>query len=366
MEFHSHRLHRWDDARERRLAAFRREFGLRIQQIAMDLRMEQPSISTALLFFQRFYTLREPSELDAWRILPPCLFLAAKVCEDGKKLREIINCCEHFRTDGKGKTLQMEEYWKSRDEALHLEQMVIRTLSFDLDMTKAYTLLLNLAVMLGRIDGSSGLSTTGSHSLIPSLAWTLINDLFCSSLFVHYPPDLVCLAAVIVTKRLAQTEEFGRVLATRSEDRPCEGLAIDDQHIWEAIRLLAQNGVDVTRRTSIAQEGKQGPSARAMGGTEGAGSSPKRRRVEGRKVGEGQDRGEGDAPAAAAGADEMAVDAVGQRREEEISEPIATLRELCGRVIEFYLDAYGSGDSAAGAGEGETQTGCTVRQEKMA
>jgi len=68
-----------------------------LQETGMKLSLPQLTIATAIVFFHRFYATRKFSEFDRHIIATTCLFLAGKVEETPKKLRDIIVVTEQYR-----------------------------------------------------------------------------------------------------------------------------------------------------------------------------------------------------------------------------------------------------------------------------
>jgi len=175
---------------------FRRRFGGLIWAVGLDLRMSPVTIATAALYFQRFFLVEKRGDFDAMRIAIACAWLASKVREEAYSLRDIVNA--FAVVDGRAeesKALQMEAYWALRDEVVLHEQAVLRAMAFDVEPTPAYTFLLEFAWLMNFRRGGGGLT---------ALAWTLLNDSFCSDICVARPPERVALACLLLSVELGR------------------------------------------------------------------------------------------------------------------------------------------------------------------
>eukprot|EP00747_Dinoflagellata_sp_TGD_P166919 gnl/TRDRNA2_/TRDRNA2_190477_c0_seq1.p1 gnl/TRDRNA2_/TRDRNA2_190477_c0~~gnl/TRDRNA2_/TRDRNA2_190477_c0_seq1.p1 ORF type:complete len:322 (+),score=52.23 gnl/TRDRNA2_/TRDRNA2_190477_c0_seq1:53-967(+) len=175
---------------------FRRRFGGLIQRAGLDLRMDVVSSATAALYFQRFFLVEKQEDFDPSRIAAACVWLASKVREDSRRLRDIINSFAALegRSDVQ-QALEMEAYWAIRDDLVLHEQALLRALSFDVEPTPAYSFLLELAWLL-----NCGPATQG----VVALAWTLLNDAFCSDICAVSPPERVALACLLLAVELGR------------------------------------------------------------------------------------------------------------------------------------------------------------------
>jgi len=150
-----------------------------------DLQLDVVITASAALYFQRFFLAERQGTFDAGRVAMACVWLATKVCEEACRLRDIVNAFLALAGQAEeGRVLQMEAYWALRDDVVLLEQAVLRAMAFDAEATMAYSHLAEIAWLLG-----CGQSETSG--LVP-LAWSLLNDAFCSE---------VCAAWTMAEKR---------------------------------------------------------------------------------------------------------------------------------------------------------------------
>lgn len=189
-------------------AEFQWQHGMLIQRVGIDLRLGPVAIATGSLFFHRFFINHSPKAFEPKKVAMACLWLATKVVEDPRRLRDVMN--SFLFLEGKSGTAEemvMEDYWKHRDELVAYEQCVLRGLQFDLDPASAYTFLLEYAWLLQCRPGDSG---------VLALAWALLNNAYCSRLCCKEEPQRLGFACLLLAARIgcrypAMSEEANEV-----------------------------------------------------------------------------------------------------------------------------------------------------------
>mmetsp|Transcript_39304 Transcript_39304/g.103644 ORF Transcript_39304/g.103644 Transcript_39304/m.103644 type:complete len:354 (+) Transcript_39304:510-1571(+) len=130
--------------------------------------------------------VQSPFVLAAATALPPqvattCLFLASKVEETPKKLRDVI--VETYKVQHS--TVQPpegdQELWRLKEQVLICERELLRVLGFDLSIEHAYR------PLLGYVKSISGPRD------LAQIAWNFINDSLRTTVCLQYAPR--CLAA---------------------------------------------------------------------------------------------------------------------------------------------------------------------------
>eukprot|EP00927_Polykrikos_kofoidii_P078408 TRINITY_DN75235_c0_g1_i1.p1 TRINITY_DN75235_c0_g1~~TRINITY_DN75235_c0_g1_i1.p1 ORF type:complete len:304 (+),score=66.06 TRINITY_DN75235_c0_g1_i1:77-913(+) len=204
---------------------FRRKFGGLIWRAGIDLRMHTVTIATGALYFQRFFLAEGRDHFNATHVATSCLWLASKVSEDVRRLRDIANVFAALSgREEKMTELQMEEYWALRDEVVSHEQAVLRAMAFDAEPTPAYSFMTEFAWLLNCETGDRG---------VASLALTLLNDAFCTEVCALWPASRVALACVLLAVELGRRSsdkklqvEAGRVAG--NVDRLCREPELED------------------------------------------------------------------------------------------------------------------------------------------
>lgn len=146
-----------------------------ITQVGVMLKLPQTTLSTASVFFNRFlmrYSLqtksKEERKLHHYQVAAVALFLATKVEEHCRKVRElVIACC---RVAQKNPNLVVDEntkdYWKWRDTILHHEDLLLEVLCFDLTVESPYNNLFTVLQYYG----------VEKQKKLRDAAWAFIND----------------------------------------------------------------------------------------------------------------------------------------------------------------------------------------------
>ena len=110
-----------------------------ITQVGIMLKLPQLTLATASVYLHRLFmrqkmqTEKSPG-LHHYSAAATALFLATKVEENCRKMRELVVAC--CRVAQKQPNLvvdeQNKEYWKWRDTILHNEDVLLEALCFDL------------------------------------------------------------------------------------------------------------------------------------------------------------------------------------------------------------------------------------------
>ena len=99
----------------------------------------QLSIATAIVFYHRFYSRKSYDSYDRFRIATTCLFLAGKVEETPKKIKDVV--IEAYKAQHQkptGPEPESKEFWALKEEILVCERILLQTLDFDLTVEHAY------------------------------------------------------------------------------------------------------------------------------------------------------------------------------------------------------------------------------------
>ena len=110
-------------------------------------------------------------------LVSACTFLAAKTCEEARRIRDVINAvylatCEAPLGDS-------HRYWALKEATLHMEQRVLRVLAFDTRTPHTQRLLLDALRHVG-----------ASHQL-SEVAVGLLNDSAANAACMAHPSSLI-------------------------------------------------------------------------------------------------------------------------------------------------------------------------------
>eukprot|EP00743_Colponemidia_sp_Colp-15_P013084 GILK01015077.1.p1 GENE.GILK01015077.1~~GILK01015077.1.p1 ORF type:complete len:221 (+),score=24.59 GILK01015077.1:32-664(+) len=159
-----------------------------IHQTGFRLRLPQLCISTAIAISHRFFAERSTTKFDPFVLGCAALFLAGKVCECPRRLRDIINTAHHVVHNNTTVEIpKMEEYWSQRDLVVQYEQLLLRTLAYDVNPEYTYQYLLIYLKMLG-----------GSQE-IAQVPWNMLNDSYRTTLCLEHSASAIAVGVLYVS-----------------------------------------------------------------------------------------------------------------------------------------------------------------------
>ncbi|XP_063931467.1 cyclin-K-like isoform X2 [Zophobas morio] len=180
------KAHNYTDKQIERLRAEGVSF---VQDIGRYMKMPQLAIATAIVFFQRFYLYQSFQDFPVQDVGSCCLFLAGKVEDSPKKLKDIIIKSTSFSSGVELKETD-DEYFRKREILLRNERILLQTISFDLTVEHPYRYLLSYVKALS---GDRYLAQT---------AWNYVNDSLRTTLCLQRPPQVIsCAAIALAAKR---------------------------------------------------------------------------------------------------------------------------------------------------------------------
>ena len=107
-------------------------------------RRPQLTIATAIVFYHRFYLNNSYEQYDRFVIANTCLFLAGKVEETPKKLKDVViesYKAQHQKQDEPHVVVPSEsskEFWEIKEHVLVSERILLQSLGFDLSVEHPY------------------------------------------------------------------------------------------------------------------------------------------------------------------------------------------------------------------------------------
>ncbi|KAI9778907.1 MAG: hypothetical protein M1835_004819 [Candelina submexicana] len=174
-----------------------------ITQVGIQLKLPQLTLATAGIFLQRFFmrhTMVDKPDRPAlhyYTVAATATFLATKVEENCRKMREIIIAC--CRVAQKNPNLIMDEhtreYWKWRDAILHNEDVLLEAICFDLSLQPPYKILFEYLVYLGE----------ANNKKLRNAAWAFINDSNLTMLCLLFNSRTIAAAALYCAAKHCDT-----------------------------------------------------------------------------------------------------------------------------------------------------------------
>ncbi|KAL4810409.1 cyclin-like protein [Aspergillus unguis] len=183
-----------------------------ITQVGIMLKLPQPTLATAAVYLHRFfmrYVIADKPErpgIHAYPIAATALFLATKVEENVRRMREIVVAV--CRVAQKQPSLivdeQSKEFWKWRDTILHHEDILLEALCFDLQLEQPYRILYDFICFFGVNDNKH----------IRNSSWAFLNDSMFTVLCLQFPARVIAAAAFYAAANHCdiafKDDEFGR------------------------------------------------------------------------------------------------------------------------------------------------------------
>lgn len=202
-----------------------------ITQVGILLKLPQLTLATASVYLHRFFmrhAMQQPNKpgLHHYSVAATALFLATKVEENCRKMRELIVAC--CRVAQKQPNLvvddQSKEYWKWRDTILHNEDLLLEALCFDLQLEQPYRNLYDYLQEFGVQDNRA----------LRDTSWAFLNDSHITTMCLLHSPRTMAGAALYVGVRLA-----GIALPDDEQGRPWwDHLGLDIFEIQRACNLM--------------------------------------------------------------------------------------------------------------------------------
>mmetsp|Transcript_5365 Transcript_5365/g.7100 ORF Transcript_5365/g.7100 Transcript_5365/m.7100 type:complete len:264 (-) Transcript_5365:258-1049(-) len=156
-----------------------------IGKIADRLKLRLISKSTALVFFHRFFARQSFASHDRWVVAMTCVFLASKVEEDIRKLKEVIVAGHKVKT-GKELDDKSDMYKRLVDKVLVCERILLHTLSFDVSVEHPHN------------DSLRYVKEVGGGSDLKQTAWNFLNDSLNTKLCLCYTAQQIAAAGVML------------------------------------------------------------------------------------------------------------------------------------------------------------------------
>lgn len=246
-------------------ARYRREGARFLMECGMQMGLRHETMATGVVFYHRFYMFHSFNEFPRYVTATCCLFLAGKVEETPKKCKDIVKAARAW-LESKNLKAHAEHFSDEsiKDIMVH-ERILLQTIKFDLQVDHPYGYLLKYAKTL-----------KGNQEQINSMvqmAWTFINDSFCTTLCLQWEPEIIAIALMYLTSKLSKLEvtDWTSKSETKSLnwwDQFVEGLRIDIledicHQILDlyATQQAAKNGGSAANNTSSTTPTKSASSA---------------------------------------------------------------------------------------------------------
>ncbi|KAG8968614.1 hypothetical protein FRC03_006735 [Tulasnella sp. 419] len=197
-------------------------------RIGAHLMLKVSVLATAATYFHRFYMRHSIKQFDRIYLAAACLFLACKVEESTRKLKDVAAYCWRKTNEPAIKENEALDFWQER--ILSNEEILLEALCFDLIVDHPHQHLAE-AVGGGSRKQQTTFTWTGPLSDIPKatceLAWSITNDSLRTPLVLFHQPRIIAcgcyLLAFLLNAALEGTSPHIAENITADESNPSKG-----------------------------------------------------------------------------------------------------------------------------------------------
>ncbi|KAK9454817.1 cyclin-like protein [Dipodascopsis uninucleata] len=174
-----------------------------LMHVGMHLRLPQPTLYVASTLFHRFYMRFSLKRHHHYDIGATCIFLASKIEENIRKLRDIVIAC--CRVAQKNEKLVIDEnnkeFWRWRDIILFNEELLLEAICFDLSIETPYSIMMYYTRKL--------LKTDDERSALSKSSWAFLNDSVRTTICLIYPAKVIAAASMYFASKICHIEISG-------------------------------------------------------------------------------------------------------------------------------------------------------------
>ncbi|XP_027346007.1 cyclin-T1-3-like isoform X2 [Abrus precatorius] len=198
-----------------------------LQDLGMRLKVPQVTIATAIIFCHRFFLRQSHAKNDRRTIATVCMFLAGKVEETPRPLKDVILVSYdiiHKKDPAAAQRIKQKEVYEQQKELILLgERVVLATLGFDLNVQHPYKPLVE-AIKKFNV----------AKNALAQVAWNFVNDGLRTSLCLQFKPHHIAagaifLAAKFLKVKLPSDEVSNQMLELYEQNRipPSQGSEVE-------------------------------------------------------------------------------------------------------------------------------------------
>ncbi|CAI9098524.1 OLC1v1035189C1 [Oldenlandia corymbosa var. corymbosa] len=171
-----------------------------LRDLGVKLKVPQLTISTAIIFCHRFFLRQSHSKHDRMIIATACIFLAGKVEESPRPLKDVILVSYeiiHKKDPQAVKRIKQDEkvYEAQKRIILLAEFSVLGTLGFDLNVLNPYKPLVQ-AMKKFKV----------GHNSFVQVAWNFVNDGLHTSLCLQFKPQHIAAGAIFLAAKFLKVK----------------------------------------------------------------------------------------------------------------------------------------------------------------
>ncbi|KAI9266639.1 cyclin-like protein [Phascolomyces articulosus] len=174
-------------AEERKLRIYGCTF---IQAIGCRLELPQLAISTAMVYFHRFFARESFNSHKYEQIAATCVYLACKVEESSRKAIDVAKACSQYRLSRSNHSEDNAKHHVWCEAIIWNEHLLLEVLCFDFTVEHPYQALFHYA------------EEARTQENVLQAAWAFANDSLRLTLCLHYEPHLIAAACLVLGYQL--------------------------------------------------------------------------------------------------------------------------------------------------------------------
>ncbi|XP_062505222.1 cyclin-L2-like isoform X2 [Corticium candelabrum] len=213
-----------------------------IQAAGVLLRLPQVAMATAQVIFQRFYFSKSFVNHDFEHVSMASLFLAAKIEEAPRRIRDIINIFHFLKQKANGKATQPMDYmgtlyFSSKNSVIKAERRILKELGFCVHVKHPHKIIITYLQIIEHENNQE----------LAQESWNFMNDSLKTDVFVRFTPETIACACIFLAGR--QLQEISCTILEHYE-RPQRELSKLVEAVTEAKKQLEakKTGVIVSSR----------------------------------------------------------------------------------------------------------------------
>ncbi|OEL18023.1 Cyclin-T1-3 [Dichanthelium oligosanthes] len=198
-EIEENSLSRRDGIDVKKESYLRKTYCIFLQDLGMRLQVPQVTIATAIVFCHRFFLRQSHAKNDRRTIATVCMFLAGKVEETPRPLRDVILLSYeiiHKKDPAAVQRIKQKEVYEQQKELILIgERVVLVTLGFDLNIHHPYKPLVE-AIKKFKV----------AQNALAQVAWNFVNDGLRTSLCLQFKPHHIAAGAIFLAAKFLKVK----------------------------------------------------------------------------------------------------------------------------------------------------------------
>ncbi|VVB12414.1 unnamed protein product [Arabis nemorensis] len=170
-----------------------------LQDLGMRLKVPQVTIATAIIFCHRFFIRQSHARNDRRTIATVCMFLAGKVEETPRPLKDVIVVSYeiiHKKDPATAQKIKQKEVYEQQKELiLNGEKVVLSTLGFEFNVYHPYKPLVE-AIKKFKV----------AQNALAQVAWNFVNDGLRTSLCLQFMPHHIAAGAIFLAAKFLKVK----------------------------------------------------------------------------------------------------------------------------------------------------------------